>query len=236
MTGQEPELRYDDKKVLDKLLADNKVPRYYYEEFYQQIEEFNGLSLETQKEFANHKKGGVFMEEYDSISALANHIQNMNIWTERFRRFKNEKVIEEPLVDRLSMSNLMSKADKEPKQQVDLRDLELRKPYKNGFMQVELLDRPIATQFEDMFFSVQLICQDRAKQNFELKIFNLGCKKEFSQFINHVSCGSTIIVNQPYMTVNKQGYFMIRNDALSNIDYDKNYIVTPQFLYKQAEL
>ena len=87
-----------------------------------------------------------------------------------------------------------------------------------------------------MFFSVQLIGQDQTKQKFELKIYNLGGKKEFSQFFNQMSCGSTIIVKQPYMTVNKQGYFMIRNDAISNIDYDKNYIVTPQFLYKQAEL
>ena len=47
MTGQEPELRYNDKEVLNKLLVDNKVPQYYYEEFYQQIEQFNGLSLET---------------------------------------------------------------------------------------------------------------------------------------------------------------------------------------------
>ena len=47
MTGLEPELKYGDKEVLDKLLADNKVPQYYYEEFYQQIEEFDGLSLET---------------------------------------------------------------------------------------------------------------------------------------------------------------------------------------------
>ena len=47
MTGQEPELKYWEKEVLDKLLADNKVPQYYHEEFYQQIEEFNGLSLET---------------------------------------------------------------------------------------------------------------------------------------------------------------------------------------------
>ena len=161
----------------------------------------------------------------------------MNIWTERFRKFKNEKIIEEPLVDRISMSNLICKADKkELKQPVNLKDLQLGKPYKNGYLQVELLDRPIATQFKDMFFSVQLIGRDPAKQHFEIKIFNLGCKEEFSQFFNQMSCGSTIIVNQPYMTVNKQGYFMIRNDAISNIDYDKNYIVTPQFLYKQAEL
>ena len=55
------------------------------------------------------------MKEYDSISAIVNHLQNMNIWTERFRKFKNEKVIAEPLVDRISMSNLICKADKESK-------------------------------------------------------------------------------------------------------------------------
>ena len=47
LTGQEPHLRYDNKDVLDKLLADNKVPQYYFEEFRDQISEFFGLSLET---------------------------------------------------------------------------------------------------------------------------------------------------------------------------------------------
>lgn len=74
------------------------------------------------------------MKEYDSISAIVNHIQNMNIWTERFRKFKKEKIIEEPLVDRISMSNLICKADKEPKLPVNLKDLQLGKPYKNGYL------------------------------------------------------------------------------------------------------
>ena len=37
MTGNEPWLKYDDLRVFTKLLVDNKVPYYYFEEFINEI-------------------------------------------------------------------------------------------------------------------------------------------------------------------------------------------------------
>ena len=37
------------------------------------------------------------------------------------------------------------------------------------------------------------------------------------------------------MKLNKQGYFMLRNDALSNIEYAKEHHLIPQVAYKIAE-
>ena len=46
------------------------------------------------------------MRDHDSMRAIVNHNQTSEIWIERFQKYKNEKVIEFPLVDRISMSNL----------------------------------------------------------------------------------------------------------------------------------
>ena len=38
------------------------------------------------------------------------------------------------------------------------------------------------------------------------------------------------------MKLNKQGYFMLRNDALSNIEYVKEHHLIPQVTYKISEI
>ena len=52
------------------------------------------------------------------------------------------------------MTNLRSKAERVPKQQVNMKDLELGVPFKNGYLKAEIINKPRATQFEGQYFNV----------------------------------------------------------------------------------
>ena len=102
----------------------------------------------------------MFMKDYDSVKAVVNHIYAHDIWNERFMKYKKRKIIEEPLVDRISMSNFRSKDDQEPKVQVNMEDLKLGVPYKNGYLKAEVFDKCIAFQYDDISFCAKFICKD----------------------------------------------------------------------------
>ena len=53
-------------------------------------------------------------EDYSTANAHVYHMHAHKIWIERFRKYKLEKIIEEPLVDRTSMTNFRGKDDKGP--------------------------------------------------------------------------------------------------------------------------
>ena len=89
------------------------------------------------------------MRDHDSMRARVNHNQSAEIWVDRFMKYKYEKVIELPLVDRISMSNLRLADKQEPKKQVNMRDLQFGVPYRNGYMKFHLIDKPIPTELDD---------------------------------------------------------------------------------------
>ena len=49
------------------------------------------------------------MENYNSAKNHVYHLYAHEIWHKRIKKYKYEKIIEEPLVDRISMSNFRSK-------------------------------------------------------------------------------------------------------------------------------
>ena len=100
------------------------------------------------------------MKDYDSAIAIVNHMYTHDIWNERFMMYKKKKVIEEPLVDRISMSNFRAKDDKQPKIQVNMKDLKKGVPYKNGYLKAEIVDKCIAFQYDGVSFCAKLMCKD----------------------------------------------------------------------------
>ena len=47
MKGTEPQLKYLDSEVVESLLREHKVPKYYWKEFKTEIAQFGGLSSEV---------------------------------------------------------------------------------------------------------------------------------------------------------------------------------------------
>ena len=102
------------------------------------------------------------------------------------------------------MTNFRAKDDKGPQIQVNMKDLQLGTPFKNGFIEAEIIDKYLNFEYEGLYFCFKFICKDQNQQYFELYVFNLGCNKEFD-FHNSLGLGvgKTIKIFQPYMLVNK---------------------------------
>ena len=68
--------------------------------------------------------------------------------------------------------------------------------------------------------------------------FNLGRKADFTNFFNQLDCGKVILIKQPYMKVNKQGNFILRNDILSNLEIEKGASLeyAQELAYEEAEI
>ena len=68
--------------------------------------------------------------------------------------------------------------------------------------------------------------------------FNLGRKADFTNFFNKLDCGMVILIKQPYMKVNKQGNFILRNDILSNLEIEKGASLeyAQELAYESAEI
>ena len=101
-----------------------------------------------------------------------------------------------------------------------MKDLKLGEPYKNGYLKAEVIDKCIVFRYDEISFCAKFTCQDQNQQYFELFVFNLGCNKDFNQIFSQVGIGKSVTIQQPYMIVDKEGYFVLRNDVLSNIDYE----------------